>query len=138
MVSRKAQPFCIFLLLVVGCSQHSARFELSNLAPLKLMCSFAEKTQIFETSLVLEGEQLEGSLTVFDLRHKAFLEKITGPVAHEDGFWVIRSIEKSDSVKTSREHRINQSTLFYERKTFVQMGNTPPFTSSNQGKCVPI
>lgn len=138
MVSSKAQPFCISLLLVIGCAQHSAKFELSNLANLELMCSFAEKTQIFETSLVLEGEQLEGSLTVFDPRHKAFLEKITGPVAHEDGFWVIRSIDKSDSVKTLREHRINQSTLFYERKTFVQMGDAPPFTSSNQGKCVPI
>tara|TARA_A100001011_G_C13840850_1_gene646871 strand:- start:137 stop:559 length:423 start_codon:yes stop_codon:yes gene_type:complete len=123
--------------LTVGCGQHPANFRTVDPIPLELMCSFAEKTQMFEVSVEIDGEQLKGNLVVFDIRHKFLIEKITGPVAREDGFWILRSIDKSDSVTTSREHRINQATLAYERKSFVQMGDTQPLTIFNRGQCAP-
>ena len=93
---------------------------------------------MFETSVLLEEDQLRGKLAVFDIRHKLFVEKITVSVAHENEFWILRSTDESDSVTTSREHRINEATLAYERKSFFQMGNTPPLTTSNQGQCMRI
>ena len=93
---------------------------------------------MFETSVVLQEKQLKGNLEVYDIRHKLFVERITVPVALEKGFWILRSTDKSDSVTTLREHRINEATLAYERKSFVQMGNTPPLTISNRGQCARI
>ncbi len=138
MSSRKLPFFAIVLPLTFSCAEHTANFGTLDPVPLELMCSFAEKTQMFETFLVLEEKQLKGNLTVFDIRHKLFVEKITAPVAHENGFWILRSTDKSDSVATLREHRINKATLVYERKTFVQMGNTSPLTISNRGQCARI
>ena len=130
--------FAIVLPLTFSCAEHTANFVTLGPVPLELMCYFAEKTQMFETSVVLEEKQLNGNLAVFDIRHKLFVEKITVPVSLENGFWILRSTDKSDSVTTSREHRINEATLAYERKTFVQMGDTPPLTISNRGQCVRI
>ena len=93
---------------------------------------------MFETSVLFEEDQLKGDLAVFDVRHKLFVENITVSVALENEFWILRSTDKSDSVTTLREHRINEATLTYERKSFVQMGNTPPITISNRGQCVRI
>ena len=138
MSSRKLPFFAIVLPLTFSCAQQPANFGTLDSVPLELMCSFAEKTQMFETSVVLEEKQLNGNLAVFDIRHKLFVEKITVPVALENGFWILRSTDKSDSVTTLREHRINEATLAYERKTFVQMGNAPPLTISNRGQCVRI
>ena len=135
MSSRKLPFFAIVLPLTFSCAQHTASLGTLGPVPLELMCSFAEKTQMFETSVVLEEKQLKGNLAVFDIRHKLFVEKITVPVALENGFWILRSTDKSDSVTTMREHRINEATLAYERKSFVQMGNTPPLTISNRGQC---
>ena len=137
MSSRKLSFFAIVLPLTISCAQHTANFRTLDPVPLELMCSFAEKTQMFETSVVLQEKQLTGNLEVYDLRHKFLVEKIRGPVAREDGFWILRSIDKSDSVTTSREHRINQATLAYERKSFVQMGDTQPLTIFNRGQCPP-
>ena len=138
MSSRKLPLFAIVLPLTFSCSHHIANFGRLDSIPLELVCSFAEKTQMFETSVVLEEKQLNGNLAVFDIRHKLFVEKITVPVSLENGFWTLRSTDKSDSVTTSREHRINEATLAYERKTFVQMGDTPPLTISNRGQCTRI
>ena len=138
MSSRKLPFFAIVLPLAFSCAQHRANFGALDPVPLELMCSFVEKTQMFEISVVLEEKQLNGNLAVFDIRHKLFVEKITVPVALENGFWILRSTDKSDSVTTLREHRINEATLAYERKTFVQMGNAPPLTISNRGQCVGI
>ena len=138
MSSSKLPLFAIVLPLTFSCSQLAANFTTLDLVPLKLMCSFAEKTQMFETSVLLEEDQLRGKLAVFDIRHKLFVEKITVSVAHENEFWILRSTDKSDSVTTLREHRINEETLAYERKSFVQMGNTTPLTISNRGQCVRI
>ena len=93
---------------------------------------------MFETSVLLGEDQLKANLAVFDIRHKLLVEEITVSVAHENEFWILRSTDKSDSVTTLREHRINEATLAYERKSFVQMGNTPPLTISNRGQCVRI
>ena len=138
MSSRKLPFFAIVLPLTFSCGQYTANFGTLDPVPLELMCSFAEKTQMFETSVVLEEKQLNGNLAVFDIRHKLFVEKITVSVAHENEFWILRSTDKSDSVTTLREHRINEATLVYERKSFVQMGNAPPLTISNRGQCVRI
>ena len=138
MSSRKLPFFAILLPLTFSCAQHTAIFGTLDPVPLELMCSFAEKTQMFETSVVFQEKQLKGNLAVFDIRHKFFIEKITGSLALENGFWILRSTDKSDSVTTIREHRINEATLAYERKSFVQMGNTPPLTISNRGQCVRI
>ena len=135
---RRPPLFAIVWTLTFSCSQNTTNFATLDSVPLELKCSFAEKTQIFETSVLFEEDQLKGSLTVFDVRHKLFVEKITVSVAHENEFWILRSTDKSDSVTTLREHRINEATLAYERKSFVQMGNTPPLTISNRGKCVRI
>ena len=138
MSSRKLPFFAIVLPLTFSCAPHTANIGKLDLVPLELMCSFAEKTQMFEASVVLEEKQLKANLAVFDIRHKLFVEKITVPMAFENDFWVLRSTDKSDSVTTTREHRINKATLSYERKTFVQMGSTPPLTISNRGQCVRI
>ena len=138
MSSRKLPFFAIVLPLTFSCAQHTANFRTLDPVPLELMCSFAEKTQMFETSVVLQEKQLKGNLEVYDIRHKLFVERITVPVALENGFWILRSTDKSDSVTTLREHRINEATLAYERKSFVQMGNTPPLTISNRGQCARI
>ena len=138
MSSRKLPFFAIVLPLTFSCAQHTANFRTLDPVPLELMCSFAEKTQMFETSVVLQEKQLKGNLEVYDIRHKLFVERITVPVALENGFWILRSTDKSDSVTTLREHRINEATLAYERKSFVQMGNTPPLTTSNRGQCARI
>ena len=138
MSSRKLPFFAIVLPLAYSCAQHTANFGALDSVPLELMCSFVEKTQMFEISVVLEEKQLNGNLAVFDIRHKLFVEKITVPVSLENGFWILRSTDRSDSVTTLREHRINEATLAYERKTFVQMGDTPPLTISNRGQCVRI
>ena len=130
--------FAIVLPLTFSCSQLTANFGTQDSVPLELMCSFAEKTQMFETYVLLGEDLLKGNLAVFDVRHEVFVEKITVSVAHENEFWILRSTDKSDSVTTLREHRINEATLAYERKSFVQMGNTPPLTISNQGQCVRI
>ena len=90
---------------------------------------------MFETSVVLGEKQLKGDLMVFDIRHKVFVEKITGPVIHENGFWIWRTVAKSDSVTTSREHRISKANFVYERTSLVQMGNTPPLATLNRGRC---
>ena len=135
---RRSPLFAIVWTLTFSCSQNTANFATLGSVPLELKCSFAEKTQMFETSVVLQEKQLNGNLTVFDIRHKLFVEKITVPVSLENGFWILRSTDKSDSVTTLREHRINEATLAYERKSFVQMGNTPPLTISNRGQCVRI
>ena len=138
MSSRKLPLFAIVLPLTFSCSQHLANFGRLDSIPLELVCSFAEKTQMFETSVLFEEDQLKGDLAVFDVRHKLFVENITVSVALENEFWILRSTDKSDSVTTLREHRINEATLAYERKSFVQMGNTPPLTISNRGQCVRI
>ena len=138
MSSRKLPFVAIVLSLTFSCAQHTANFGTLDPVPLELMCSFAEKTQMFETSVVLQEKQLKGNLEVYDIRHKLFVERITVPVALEKGFWILRSTDKSDSVTTLREHRINEATLAYERKSFVQMGNTPPLTISNRGQCARI
>ena len=130
--------FAIVLPLTFSCAQHTANFRTLDPVPLELMCSFAEKTQMFETFVLFEEDQLKGDLAVFDVRHKLFVENITVSVALENEFWILRSTDKSDSVTTLREHRINEATLTYERKSFVQMGNTPPITISNRGQCVRI
>ena len=135
---RRPPLFAIVWTLTFSCSPNTTNFATLDSVPLELKCSFAEKTQIFETSVLFEEDQLKGSLTVFDVRHKLFVEKITVSVAHENEFWILRSTDKSDSVTTLREHRINEATLTYERKSFVQMGNTPPITISNRGQCVRI
>ena len=126
----------IVLPLTLSCSQQTTNFGRLDSVPLELVCAFAEKTQMFETSVSLGEDQLRGNLAVFDIRHKLFVEEITVSVAHENEFWILRSTDKSDSVTTLREHRINEATLAYERKSFVQMGNTPPLTISNRGQCV--
>ena len=128
----------IVLPLTFSCSQRLANSGTLDPVSLELMCSFAEKTQMFETSVLFEEDQLKGDLAVFDVRHKLFVENITVSVALENEFWILRSTDKSDSVTTLREHRINEATLTYERKSFVQMGNTPPITISNRGQCVRI
>ena len=138
MSSMKLPLFAIVLPLTFSCSQHKASFGRLDSVPLELVCSFAEKTQMFETSVLLEEDQLRGKLAVFDIRHKLFVEKITVSVAHENEFWILRSTDESDSVTILREHRINETTLAYERKSFFQMGNTPPLTTSNQGQCMRI
>lgn len=128
----------IVLPLTFSCSQRLANSGTLDPVSLELMCSFAEKTQMFETFVLFEEDQLKGDLAVFDVRHKLFVENITVSVALENEFWILRSTDKSDSVTTLREHRINEATLTYERKSFVQMGNTPPITISNRGQCVRI
>ena len=128
----------IVLPLTFSCSQPLANSGTLDPISLELMCSFAEKTQMFETFVLFEEDQLKGDLAVFDVRHKLFVENITVSVALENEFWILRSTDKSDSVTTLREHRINEATLTYERKSFVQMGNTPPITISNRGQCVRI
>lgn len=128
----------IVLPLTFSCSQRLANSGTLDPVSLELMCSFAEKTQMFETFVLFEEDQLKGDLAVFDVRHKLFVENITVSVALENEFWILRSTDKSDSVTTLREHRINEATLTYERKSFVQMGNTPPLTISNRGQCVRI
>ena len=138
MSPRKLPLFAIVLPLTFSCSQHTANFGRPDSGSLELVCSFAEKTQMFETSVLLEEGQLRGKLAVFDIRHKLFVEKITVSVAHENEFWILRSTDESDSVTTLREHRINEATLAYERKSFFQVGNTPPLTTSNRGQCMRI
>lgn len=138
MTHGKLKFFVIVFPLTVGCGQHPANFRTVNPTPLELICSFAEKTQMFETSVEIDEEQLQGNLVVFDTRHKFFVEKITGSVAREDGFWIFKSIDKSDSVTTSREHRISQANLAYERKSLVQMGDTQPLTILNRGQCARV
>ena len=127
--------FAIALPLIVGCAQNSFSLQKANRTQTNLICSFAEKGQILETSVRIGEEHLEGNLAVFDTRHKVFVEKITGGLVYEEGFWILRSLDKSDSVVTSREHKINQTTLAYERKSLVKMGSTPPLTIFNVGKC---
>ena len=134
----KLPLFAIVFPLTFSCSQHKASLGRLDSVPLELVCSFAEKTQMFETSVLLEEDQLRGKLAVFDIRHNLFVEKITVSVAHENEFWILRSTDESDSVTTLREHRINEATLAYERKSFFQMGKTPPLTTSNQGQCMRI
>ena len=138
MSCRKLRFIAIVLPLTFSCSQRLANSGTLDPVSLELMCSFAEKTQMFETFVLFEEDQLKGDLAVFDVRHKLFVENITVSVAHENEFWILRSTDKSDSVTTLREHRINEATLTYERKSFVQMGNTPPITISNRGQCVRI
>ena len=138
MSCRKLRFIAIVLPLTFSCSQHLANSGTLDPVSLELMCSFAEKTQMFETFVLFEEDQLKGDLAVFDVRHKLLVENITVSVAHENEFWILRSTDKSDSVTTLREHRINEATLTYERKSFVQMGNTPPITISNRGQCVRI
>ena len=127
--------FAIALPLCVGCAQNPLSSQEANRTQANLICSFAEKGQILETSVQIGEEHLEVNLAVFDTRHKVIVEKITGDLIYEEGFWILRSLDKSDSVETSREHRINQTTLAYERKSLVQMGSTPPLTIFNVGKC---
>ena len=138
MSCRKLRFIAIVLPLTFSCSQRLANSGTLDPVSLELMCSFAEKTQMFETFVLFEEDQLKGDLAVFDVRHKLFVENITVSVALENEFWILRSTDKSDSVTTLREHRINEATLAYERKSFVQMGNTPPLTISNRGQCVRI
>ena len=138
MSCRKLRFIAIVLPLTFSCSQRLANSGTLDPVSLELMCSFAEKTQMFETFVLFEEDQLKGDLAVFDVRHKLFVENITVSVALENEFWILRSTDKSDSVTTLREHRINEATLTYERKSFVQMGNTPPLTISNRGQCVRI
>ncbi len=138
MSCRKLRFIAIVLPLTFSCSQRLANSGTLDPVSLELMCSFAEKTQMFETFVLFEEDQLKGDLAVFDVRHKLFVENITVSVALENEFWILRSTDKSDSVTTLREHRINEATLTYERKSFVQMGNTPPITISNRGQCVRI
>ena len=138
MSCRKLRFIAIVLPLTFSCSQRLANSGTLDPVSLELMCSFAEKTQMFETFVLFEEDQLKGDLAVFDVRHKLFVENITVSVALENEFWILRSTDKSDSVTILREHRINEATLTYERKSFVQMGNTPPITISNRGQCVRI
>lgn len=123
---------------LVGCSwgeQQLVKVQPEKTSALSLTCYFAAKNQIFETSILLDEKQQEGSLETFDTRHKIIVETVTTPVLHENGFWILKTRNKSDSVATSREHRIGQSNFVYERHTFIQMGKTPPLITLDQGQC---
>ena len=123
---------------LVGCSwgeQQLVKVQPEKTSALSLTCYFAAKNQIFETSVLLDEKQQEGSLETFDTRHKIIVETVTTPVLHENGFWILKTRNKSDSVATSREHRIGQSNFVYERHTFIQMGKTPPLITLDQGQC---
>lgn len=100
-----------------------------------LICAFAAKNQIFEITLVFGEKQREGKLEVFDTRHKVVVESVRAPVTHENGSWVLKTINNSDSVATSREHRIGKSNFAYERRSLIQMGNTPPLVTLDRGQC---
>lgn len=100
-----------------------------------LICAFAAKNQIFEITLVFGEKQREGKLEVFDTRHKVVVESVRAPVTHENGSWVLKTINDSDSVATSREHRIGKSNFAYERRSLIQMGNTPPLVTLDRGQC---
>ena len=100
-----------------------------------LICAFAAKNQIFEITLVFGEKQREGKLEVFDTRHKVVVESVRAPVTHENGSWVLKTINDSDSVATSREHRIGKSNFAYERRSLIQMGKTPPLVTLDRGQC---
>jgi hypothetical protein len=100
-----------------------------------LICAFAAKNQIFEITLVFGEKQREGKLEVFDTRHKVVVESVAAPVTHENGSWVLKTINNSDSVATSREHRIGKSNFAYERRSLIQMGKTPPLVTLDRGQC---
>ncbi len=126
------------LLSLVGCSwgeRPLATGQKEKADTLSLTCYFAAKNQIFETSILLDEKQTEGSLETFDTRHKVAVETVTTPVLHENGFWILKTVNRSDSVATSREHRIDQSNFVYERHTFIQMGKTPPLITLDRGQC---
>jgi hypothetical protein len=84
---------------------------------------------------VFGEKQREGKLEVFDTRHKVVVENVRAPVMHENGSWVVKTINNSDSVATSREHRIGKSNFAYERRSLIQMGKTPPLVTLDRGQC---
>ena len=100
-----------------------------------LICAFAAKNQIFEITLLFGEKQRQGKLEVFDTRHKVVIERVRAPVTHENASWVLTTINKTDSVATSREHRIGKSNFAYERRSLIQMGNTPPLVTLDRGQC---
>ena len=100
-----------------------------------LTCAFVAKTQIFEITLLFGEQQRQGKLEVFDTRHKVVIESVRAPVTHENASWVLTTINKTDSVATSREHRIGKSNFAYERRSLIQMGNTPPLVTLDRGQC---
>jgi len=123
---------------LVGCSwgeQQLVKVQPEKTSALSLTCYFAAKNQIFETSVLLDEKQQEGSLETFDTRHKIIVETVTTPVLHEDGFWMLKTMNESDSVATSRVHRISKSNFVYERRSLVQMGETPPLSTLDRGQC---
>ena len=72
--------------LTVGCGQHPANFRTVDPIPLELMCSLAEKTQMFKVSVEIDEEHLKGNLVVFDIRHKFLVEKSRGAWREKTGF----------------------------------------------------
>ena len=109
--------------------------SIENPDAFSLICAFAAKNQIFEITLVFGEKQREGKLEVFDTRHKVVVESVRAPVTHENGSWVLKTINDSDSVATSREHRIGKSNFAFERRSLIQMGNTPPLVTLDRGQC---
>ena len=100
-----------------------------------LTCAFVAKNQIFEITLLFGEKQRQGKLEVFDTRHKVVIERVRAPVTHENASWVLTTINKTDSVATSREHRIGKSNFAYERRSLIQMGKTPPLVTLDRGQC---
>ena len=115
--------------------QQLTELSIEKLGAFSLICVFAAKNHIFKITLVVGEKQREGKLEVFDTRHKVVVENVRAPVTHENGSWVVKTINNSDSVATSREHRISKSNFAYERRSLIQMGKTPPLVTLDRGPC---
>jgi hypothetical protein len=125
------------LLLLAGQSRGGPQHDsaATKIDAFGMLCSFAAKNQIYELSVLFEEKHLAGSVEVFDTRHKVVVENFTAPANKENGIWILKSVKKSDSIAVSREHRINSTSLAYERHSLVQMGTTPPLIVLDQGQC---
>ncbi len=115
--------------------QQLTALSIEKLGAFSLVCAFAAKNQIFEITLLFGEKQREGKLEVFDTRHKVVVESVLAPVTHENGSWALKTFNNSDSVATSREHRIRKSNFAYERRSLIQMGKTPPLVTLDRGQC---
>ena len=125
------------LLLLAGQSWGGPQHDgaATKIDAFKILCSFAAKNQIYELAVLFEDKHLMGSVEVFDTRHKVVVENFTAPVNQENGVWILKSVKKSNSIAVSREHRINSTSLAYERRSLVQMGTTPPLILLDRGQC---
>lgn len=121
--------------MVAGCADISGTQQQSQGSARVLICSFADKKQLFEVFVRTEQGDKSARLVIADLRHGTVLNYGRMPAQTNQQRLVVTQKTQSSGLRSVRLHEVNLKDLTYQRRSSIYMGDSPPLLSREGGRC---